>query len=156
RFEIQDAAVVTHDLLHQRHLEMQARTVVGTLFGAEAFDASELQQQRALSFLDHERAVDDDDDNDQREARRNDFHWSPSRWLRSVAAAAALGSALNLSTGRYRRFLPLVPSMILVLPASTDCIVSRYRRLRVTSGAALYCCSSRLKRCVSPVALAIC
>ena len=49
---------------------------------------------------------------------------------------------------------PLASSTILVLCAITSSMVSSHNRLRVTSGAALYCASNRLKRSVSPSARA--
>ena len=56
RVEAEDTVVEAHHLLHERDLEVQAGLVVGT------DDAAELQQQRVVAFLDHEGAVEAEQD----------------------------------------------------------------------------------------------
>ena len=107
RFQVEDTAVVTHHLLDQRQLVMQAgRIFVGG--AAAADDTAELQDQRTLALGHDERAVGDQPDEQQGEDGSQQFHWlfSLPAFLASfaldAAAAAVAGSRseASLSSGR--------------------------------------------------------
>src|SRR5690606_14323393 len=127
----------------------------------------ELQHQRAVPFANHEHAVEPQQDQQRRDDARNDpAHGCPplsaESWLAAgtttpvvdASAPAALAAAPGCA-GRLMMLRPSKPSITLGLSAITCSMVSSHSRLRVTSGAAWYCFSSRSKRSASPSARAM-
>src|SRR5690606_3800765 len=152
--EGQDAAVEAQHLLDQRQLEMQARLELGLR------DAAELEQDRDLALVHHERDTRRDEERRGGEQGWENAHQLPPFSNPAAACAGTTGSATVGAafaagdTGRYRRFLPADRSITFGVSATTCCRVSRYSRSRVTSGAARYSASIRVKRCASPCARA--
>src|SRR6185295_16430452 len=148
----QHALVELHDVVDQRHLEVQAGLV------SRADDGVDLHAQRGLPLLHHERRHGNESDDGhyhEQDAENARAHQRSTRVRaslteevsgstvtdgRTVPVADASGSRLrspSLSSGRYNR-LPLVPfesMMTLRELRSTLSTVSMYMRSRVTLGA---------------------
>src|SRR5690606_8168754 len=174
-----EAAVEHARGLDQRPLEVQAGADVG------AGDAAEVQDDGGVALVDHEDAAEQrqhrgDGERDpggglhragsgraSRPSARAARGGLTSAGVASTAGATNSGVGAGTAPGAPDAFAPPAgasgtysscrPSAprITRLPASTCCTVSSHRRLRVTSGAALYWSSSSEKRVASPVARSI-
>src|SRR5262249_53136765 len=129
RFKIEDTLVDADDSVDDRELEIKS----GLAHHADRF--AEPHDERLMGLINREnRGVGDDDREDSQGKRSTPLHWLPP-----VCGGRRVNS-LRGSTGTTPLLVLSLPGsrMILSVPPNRRSMVSRYMRLRVTSGAFLY------------------
>src|SRR5206468_8946066 len=146
RFQIEQALVDEHHALHPRDLCVQAR------LGDDFARRIELQQKRLFRLVNRvetrQREQQNHDRDDAAGKEHGPVHCPPPSALEALGTAAGGAVTVTFSVaflpracgGRYGMifFAAFSSTMTLLIGASRRDMVSRYMRLRVTSGAFLY------------------